>query len=98
MELELLNSGLSLDEITRKLNLTEDQSLIMYLNLARECFSSGYDTVGEKLLKLVIKSKNKTLKVSKLLKEIQSRKKFYKIQEPKTLTLNLKNMFKKSTL
>lgn len=98
MELELLNSGLSLDEITRKLNLTEDQSLIMYLNLARECFSSGYDTVGEKLLKLVIKNKNKTLKVSKLLKEIQSRKKFYKIQEPKTLTLNLKNMFKKSTL
>ena len=98
MELELLNSGLSLDEITRKLNLTEEQSLIMYLNLARECFSSGYDAVGEKLLKLVIKSKNKTLEVSKLLKEIQSRNKFYKIQVPKTLTLNLKNMFKKSTL
>lgn len=94
MELELLNSGLSLDEITRKLNLTEEQSLIMYLNLARECFSSGYDAVGEKLLKLVIKSKNKTLEVSKLLKEIQSRKKFYKIQEPKTLTLNLKKLFK----
>ena len=70
----------------------------MYLNLARECFSSGYDAVGEKLLKLVIKSKNKTLEVSKLLKEIQSRNKFYKIQVPKTLTLNLKNMFKKSTL
>ena len=47
---------------------------------------------------LVIKSKNKALGVSKLLKKIQSRKKFYKIQEPKTLTLNLENMFKKSTL
>ena len=43
----------------------------MYLNLARECFSSGYDAVGEKLLKLVIKSKNKALGVSKLLKKFK---------------------------
>lgn len=75
---EYIKQGTDIIELIEKYNLTEEQINFIYISLAREYYSKENYGMGDKYLKKVERSKNKSKKLSKTLNETIKNKKFYK--------------------
>lgn len=73
----LIKNNYDFDIIKRTFKLNDNDLLILKLMTAREFYSQGYYNMGDRLIKEVEKSKNKSDEVKKLLFEIPKNKKFY---------------------
>lgn len=76
---------ITIEEAKKKLGLMPDQVLLIKLIFAKEAFIDGDEQLGNKLLKEVEQSKDKTKSVKKILTEITRNKKTYK-EEKKVKT------------
>lgn len=88
----ILESGLDIDSACKQLELTDEQIDTLKLIYARECYSQGNYEKGDKFLKLVEKSKNKTKFIVDLFEEVRKNKKFYinrATGNPKQMVLKL---------
>lgn len=74
----LVSSGISLDTVCDTFKLTDEEKNIVYLIFAREFYSKEIYILGDKYIKLVEKTKDKTEFVKTLLEEVKKNKKFYK--------------------
>lgn len=73
----LIRNNYDFDRIKIDFKLSDNDLLVLKLMTAREFYSQGYYNIGDKLIKEVEKSKNKSYEVKKLLFEIPKNKKFY---------------------
>lgn len=90
---ELISSGINIDDACVTLGLNDDQKAIATLVLARESYVQENYTMGDKYLKKVEKSKNKTKFVTSLFEEVRKNKRFYRNrvdENHKPLVLTLK--------
>ena len=87
----LYNNHVSLDEACERYNLTDEEKDIVYLVVAKEYYHEGLEKLGDKYLKLVEKSSNKSKYVNYLINEIKKNKKFYLYRE-KPISLLRKNL------
>lgn len=69
---------MTIDEARKKLGISNSQIMLIKLIYARDYFIEGIDELGNKLLKEVEKSKEKTSEAYELLNEIKSNKNIYK--------------------
>ena len=83
----LLKQGNSIEDISKNLELNEEQLNLINLIIAREYYSIDNYYIGDIYLKKVLKSKNKTLIVKNILEEITQNKKFYKNRDHISLLL-----------
>lgn len=93
---ELISSGINIDDACATLGLNDEQKAIATLVLARECYAQENYTIGDKYLKKVEKSKNKTKFVTSLFEEVRKNKRFYRNRvdenhKPLVLTLKKKD-------
>lgn len=93
---ELISSGINIDDACAILGLTDEQKAIATLVLARESYAQENYTMGDKYLKKVEKSKNKTKFVTSLFEEVRKNKRFYRNRvdenhKPLVLTLKKKS-------
>ena len=72
------SENLSIDYARKYLGIIPSQILLIKLIYARDYFIEGLDELGNRLLKEVEKSKDKTDEVNRFLNEIRRDKKFYK--------------------
>ncbi|MBQ7136554.1 MAG: hypothetical protein IJO43_01080 [Bacilli bacterium] len=68
---------MSITEACGKCGLTEEETSLVRLIYARDCYSQGNYEVGDKLFKVVERSKDKTPRLKSALDEIRSSKPFY---------------------
>lgn len=75
---ELISSGINIDDACATLCLNDEQKAIATLVLARESYAQENYVMGDKYLKKVEKSKNKTKFVTSLFEEVRKNKRFYR--------------------
>lgn len=75
------NTKESIKEICLKLDLNEEEQLIYQVYLAQEFYKNGFDNCGDKLLKQVSRSEDKTALVKKLVEDSKKHKQLYKKEE-----------------
>lgn len=93
---ELINSGINVDDACVTLGFNDEQKAIATLVLAKECYLQENYTIGDRYLRKVEKTKNKTKFVTSLLEEVRKNKIFYRNRvdenyKPLILTLKQKN-------
>ena len=80
---------MTFEEAKEKYGLSDEKINVIKLNLARYYFANKRDEIGEKLLKEVEKSQDKTNTVKNLFEEVRNNKKFYKNRENDPINLIL---------
>ncbi len=75
---ELISSDIDIDDACNTLGLNNEQKATATLVLARECYAQENYTMGDKYLKKVERSKNKTKFVASLFEEVRKNKRFYR--------------------
>lgn len=75
---KLLSTGMKLEEIYALLKLDNEKQSIILLILARDYYARENYTLGDKYLKKVERTKNKSKFVKDLFNEVRKNKKFYK--------------------
>lgn len=85
--------GMSLEEACRKFNYDLNQMNVIRLIYAEEYYSAGDYDAGDKLVKTVNSSKNKSKRVKSILERVIARKKFYK-NRPKEKEQSFVYMYK----
>ncbi len=75
---DLISSGMSIDEACANLDMNEEQKSIVGLIFAREYYSQSNYRLGDQYLKRVEKTKNKSKRVKSLFEEVRRNKKFYR--------------------
>ena len=73
-----VNNGFTVEDSCRFMNLSEDETNIVYLIYARECYYNSDYKNGDKFIKLVQKQKNISRYVKEILKEILVNRMYYK--------------------
>lgn len=73
----IMDSGLDVESACQQMNIASEKIEIIKLIYAREYYIHGNYERGDLFLNSVIKSKNKTKEITKLLEEIRRNKKFY---------------------
>lgn len=81
---------INVDEACKKLLINKEETELIKLVYAREFFSKGEIKIGEKFLKSVEQSENKTPRVVAALEEVKRCKKIYLLKKENTLELSLK--------
>lgn len=71
-------NGLSYEGACEELGFTYEEYLLSLLVLARNAFANKEDEKGEKFLKMVERSGNKSEKVKRIFSEVRTNKRFYK--------------------
>ncbi len=95
---EMIKQGISLQEACFSLNIGLEQTNIIYLIYARQCYFERQFKKGDMFFVAVEKSKNKTKKVIDIMNEIKARRKFYQYSafeaqaNDKAYTLSLKKL------
>ena len=79
--LGLILQNKNIDSELDELDISETEKQIIKLKLCKYLYKSEYYDQGDKLLKEVMDSSNKTGKVESIIKEITRRKKFYKYND-----------------
>lgn len=74
---DLLNEGLSFDEACERLNITGENKILAILIFAKECYIQGYYISGDKYLKIVERTKNKSALSKKIYSEIKTNRDYY---------------------
>ena len=88
----IIKSKLDIVSACLVLGFNKEKILLILLIYAREFFLQGWDNEGEKLLKIVEKSENKSSKILKVINEIRRNKKLYQyrnLENHQYLDLNL---------
>jgi len=85
----ILINKMTFEEAKEKYGLSDEKINVIKLNLARYYFANKRDEIGEKLLKEVEKSQDKTNTVKNLFEEVRNNKKFYKNRENDPINLIL---------
>lgn len=75
--LELISTGLSLNDVCSNLDLDDDQKCVIALIFAKNCYANKNYTLGDQYLKLVERTKGKSKSTSSLFNEVRKNKKFY---------------------
>ncbi len=88
----LIATGISLEEACQMYKLNDEQKSIVSLIMAREHYYQGNYIIGDKYLKQIEKTKNKSKFILSLLDEIRKNKKFYinRVEYHKPLVLSQK--------
>lgn len=76
--LDLVKSGVRIEEACHMYDLTDEDISIVYLILAKKCYAKEMYISGDSYCKVVEKLPNKTDFVKSLLNEVRRNKKFYK--------------------
>lgn len=71
-------NGLDYEEACENMGFTYEEYLLTLLVLAKRAYGDKHDDLGDKYLKMVEKSGNKSRKVVEKFQEVQKNKKFYK--------------------
>lgn len=90
---ELVSSGMTIDDACLNLGLEEEKKSIIALIFAKKCYAEENYTMGDRYLKKVEKTKNKSKFVNSLIEEVRKNKRFYKnrVEEgQKNLLLSIK--------
>lgn len=72
-----LCSGMSLSDICSQRGLNNQQKSIILITLAKEHYIQGNNEVGDKYLRIVERTKNKSEQVKKMLQNVTQNKKLY---------------------
>lgn len=75
---ELVSSGMKIDDACMNVGLDDEQKSIVTLILAKECYIQEKYEIGDQYLKKVERTKNKSKFVKSLFEEVKKNKKFYK--------------------
>ncbi len=82
-----INNGIKFIDIVNNLNLTKEEYLKVLLYLAKEYYSLGAFKLGDKLLYIAQKNKNKTKEIKFLIEETRNNRLFYQHREKVSHTL-----------
>ena len=77
----MVSKGNSIKEVCESFNMNDEQICLVYLFYVREYYMNGDYEIGDKILKYVEQSQNKTEKVISLMNDIRKNKKFYLYRE-----------------
>jgi hypothetical protein len=70
-------------EACTKCGLNEEETSIVRLIFARDCYSQGFFEKGDKLFKIVERSKDKTPRLKQVIADVRSNRPFYMYRETK---------------
>ncbi|MCM1052887.1 MAG: hypothetical protein NC483_02800 [Ruminococcus sp.] len=70
--------NMTIDEACSALNVSAEDKILIMLFIAKESYAKGDMDLGDRILKQVEKSSNKTLRIKELLVEIRTNRLFYK--------------------
>ena len=75
---ELVTSGVSMNDACLSFDLSDEQKSIVALIFAKECYAQKNYIIGDRYLKKVERTKNKSKFVKSLFEEVRKNKRFYK--------------------
>lgn len=95
----LLLHRIDLTELCRLINLSREETMLVYLEYAKRYYMQGDMTLGDRFLDEVDECNDKTDYVKYVIQELKSKRKFYKHRNDGNIkTLSLEKRFKTNSL